>query len=82
MQGGKLLAWDATCPDTFAPPHSSLTTLAAGEVAAQAEESKYQRLPDSFTPVATETTGRLYSLDWTVDWTTGLDFDLHILHFG
>ena len=35
---GKLLVWDATCPDTFAPSYVSQATTAAGEVAAQAEE--------------------------------------------
>ena len=36
---GKLLVWDATCPDTFARSHRmSLAVLAAGKVAAKAEE--------------------------------------------
>ena len=30
---GKLLVWDATCPDTFAPSYVSQATTAAGEVA-------------------------------------------------
>ena len=57
--------WDATCPDTFAPSYSSHATLAAGEVAALAEERKvakykFNGLPviHSFTPVAIEI-GRL-----------------------
>ena len=58
---GKLLVWDATCPDTF-PSYVSQATTAAGEVAAQAEERKcfkYSCLPvtHDFVPVAIETTG-------------------------
>ena len=53
---GKLLVWDGTCPDTFAPSYVSQATTAAGEVAAQAEERKCSCLPD-FVPVAIETTG-------------------------
>ena len=61
---GKLLVWDATCPDTLAPSYSSHATLAAGEVAALAEErkvAKYNGLPvtHSFTPVAIETLGAI-----------------------
>ena len=59
---GKLLVWDATCPDTFAPSYVSQATTAAGEVAAQEEErkcSKYSCLPvtHDFVPVAIEITG-------------------------
>ncbi len=59
---GKLLVWDATCPDTFAPSYDSQATTAAGEVAAHTEERKilkYRGLPvtHSFVPVAIETTG-------------------------
>ncbi len=59
---GKLLVWDATCPDTFAPSYDSQANTAAGEVAAHAEERKilkYRGLPvtHSFVPVAIETTG-------------------------
>ena len=67
---GKLLVWDATCPDTFAPSYSSHATLVAGEVAVLAEErkvaeernvAKYNGLPvtHSFTPVAIETLGAI-----------------------
>ena len=61
---GKLLVWDATCPDTFAPSYISQATTAAGEVAAHAEErkcSKYSGLPVThlFIPVAIETTGAI-----------------------
>ena len=57
---GKLLVWDATCPDTFAPSYSSHATLAAGEVAALAEERKVAKyngllVTHTFTPVAIET---------------------------
>ena len=31
------LAWDATCPDTFAPSHVALAAREAGTVATQAE---------------------------------------------
>ena len=60
----KLLVQDATCPDTFATSYSSHVTLAAGEVAALAEERKctrYNSLPvtHSNTPVAIETSGAI-----------------------
>ncbi len=59
---GKLLVWDATCPDSFAPSYDIQATTAAGEVAAHAEERKilkYRDLPVThlFVPVAIETTG-------------------------
>ena len=59
---GKLLVWDATCPDTYAPSYASQATFAAGEVAALAEQrksTKYDALPvtHSFTPIAIETSG-------------------------
>ena len=81
---GKLLVWDATCPDTLAPSYSSHATLAAGEVAALAEErkvAKYNGLPvtHSFTPVAIETLGAigpkslvfLKELGWKARWQSG-----------
>ena len=49
-RNGRLLVWDATCPDTFAP---SYTGQAVGEVAAQA--SVPNTLHHIFVPVATET---------------------------
>ena len=60
--GGKLLVWDATCPNTFVPSYSSHATLAAAEVAELAEKrkcTKYNSLPVThlFTPVAIETSG-------------------------
>ncbi len=59
---GKLLVWDATCPDTFAPSYSGNATRGAGLVAAAAEErkeAKYMGLSSlhCFTPVAIETSG-------------------------
>ena len=61
-KNGKLLVWDATCPDTFAPSYISSATSEAGAVAALAEERKkniYAHLDPShsFTPVAIETSG-------------------------
>ena len=59
-KNGKLLLWDATCPDTFAPSHSSLASGEAGAVAAQVRKhSKYCHLDSSYTfvPVAIETSG-------------------------
>jgi len=61
-KSGKLLVWDATCPDTVAPSYIAVATSGAGAVAAQAEErkcSKYCHLDAShiFVPVAIETLG-------------------------
>ena len=61
---GKLLVWDATCPDTFAPSYTISATSEAGLVAAGAEErkeAKYTSLGSlhCFTPLAIETTGVL-----------------------
>ena len=60
--GGKVLVWDATCPDTLAPSYSSLATREAGVVAEEAERRKkvkYSHLESSycFIPVAVETLG-------------------------
>ena len=57
---GKLLVWDATCVDTFAPSYLSEATREAGVVAAAAEQHKkfkYSNLAQShqFTPVVFET---------------------------
>jgi len=57
---GKLLVWDATCPDTYAPSYISHTTREAGAVAQRAEHlniSKYAHLDSShhFILVAVET---------------------------
>ena len=45
---GKLLVWDATCPDTYAPSYTAIASQEAGVVAAIAEErkkAKYIHLP-------------------------------------
>ena len=59
---GKLLVWDATCPDTYAPSYSLSATSGAGAVAVLAEEkkeAKYTSLSSihTFTPVTIETSG-------------------------
>ena len=61
---GKLLVWDATCPDTFAPSYAALATNEAGAVVSQAEVrkcDKYCHLLSShtFEPVAIETSGAI-----------------------
>ena len=61
-KSGRLLVWDATSPDTFAPSYISGATNAAGAVAAMAEDrkkTKYICLEPkySFTPVAIESSG-------------------------
>ena len=61
-QCGKLLAWDATCPDTYAPSYSAFAAAEAGAVANQAEHKKcvkYAHLDHNhiFTPIANETSG-------------------------
>ena len=55
--GGKVLVWDATCPDTLAPAYSSLATKEAGAVTKETErrkKAKYSHLESSycFIPVA------------------------------
>ena len=50
---GKLLMWDATCPDTFASSYVALATSEAGAVAAHAEVrkcDKYRRVPSERPP--------------------------------
>ena len=61
-KSGKLLVWDATCPDTFVPSYEMSATSEAGAVAVLAEvrkEAKYTSLCSThiFTPVAIETSG-------------------------
>ena len=61
-RSGRILVWDATCPDTFAPSLCDLATRGAGAVADQAEErkkAKYAELATThhFVPLAVETTG-------------------------
>jgi len=59
---GKCLLWDFTCPDTLAPSHSYLSSVAAGSAAAEAESRKRSKYLDlthtyTFVPVAVETLG-------------------------
>ena len=59
---GKILVWDATCPDTLAQSHQALATRDGGAVANDAESrkhAKYSHLESThlFTPVAVETLG-------------------------
>ena len=61
-RSGRILVWDATCPDTFAPSHLGLASRGAGAVADQAEErkrTKYAELTTThhFVSLAVETTG-------------------------
>ena len=59
---GRCLAWDATCPDTFALSHVTACSNEAGSAAATAEMKKIQKYSDiipsvDFVPVAIETSG-------------------------
>ena len=59
---GRCLAWDATCPDTFAVSHLQSSSSQAGSAAATAELTKRQKYADiinsvEFVPVAIETSG-------------------------
>ena len=61
-RSGRILVWDTTCPDTFAPSHIDLAAKGAGAVANKAEErkkAKYAELATThlFIPLAVETTG-------------------------
>ena len=58
----KLLVWDVTCTDTFAPSYLARATNESGAVAAMAEtrkKGKYATMDSShsFQPIAVETTG-------------------------
>ena len=61
---GRLLVWDATCVDTFAPSHLSMTASEVCAAANQAEQTKIKKYSyitshayHFFAPVAFETTG-------------------------
>ena len=61
---GRVLVWDATCPDTLAPSYLSIATAEAGTVAREAnhrKQVKYSHLEDShyFLPIAIETLGAM-----------------------
>ena len=63
-QAGRLLVWNATCPDTFATAYQTYATQEAGKVAESAEDrkaEKYQGLPasHSFIPIAIEIMGAI-----------------------
>ena len=59
-QRGRCLAWDATCPNTFAESHVQASGTRSGSAAEAAEASKAQKYADiiigvNFIPVAIET---------------------------
>ena len=59
---GKLLVWDPTCTNTFAPSYLTRSTNESGAVAAIAETRKKGKyatmdISHSFQPIAVETTG-------------------------
>ena len=59
---GRCLLWDATCPDTLAPSHVTISSAEAGSTAREAESkkvAKYAALATAheFVPVAIETMG-------------------------
>jgi hypothetical protein len=59
---GRCLAWDATCPNTFADSHVQASSTRAGSAAEAAEASKQLKYADisagvDFIPVALETSG-------------------------
>eukprot|EP00731_Ephydatia_muelleri_P012448 Em0006g1342a len=60
---GKLLVWDATCVDTYAPSYSRVASQEAGAVADQAEKQKSDKYSNMdpnmylFAPVVIETSG-------------------------
>ena len=61
-KSGRLLTWDVTCWETFAPTYSSLAVSRAGLVAKYTESRKkdlYQDLEPThiFIPIGLETTG-------------------------
>ena len=58
---GRVLVWDATCPDTLAPSHIALASREPGLVAEQAEQQKKAKCADlqtthHFIPISIETT--------------------------
>ena len=63
---GKLLVWDATRSDTYAPSYTGVAVTGAGAVVEKSEQhkiSKYSHLDSTymFIPVAVETSGALGS---------------------
>ena len=79
-RSGKVLVWDATCPDTYAPSHVSTAAREPGAVAVQAEHlkmTKYSHLESDylFVPFAIETSGVLGQAAW--DFVNDLGWRLH-----
>ena len=59
---GRCLAWDATCPDTFANSHIQMSSFSAGSASKTAEDKKRAKYSDltagiDFVPIAIESTG-------------------------
>jgi len=59
---GRCVAWDATCPNTFAQAYVQASSMQSGSAAAGAELKKQQKYNDisagiDFVPVAVETSG-------------------------
>ena len=56
---GRCLAWDATCPDTFALSHVHSSSTQAGSAAERKKQQKYADVITGidFVPVAIETSG-------------------------
>ena len=50
-QCGKVLVWDATCPDTLAPSHSALATREAGALAADANTKRNKSTCTCYHPI-------------------------------
>jgi hypothetical protein len=68
---GRCLAWDATCPDTYAQSHVQACSTAAGAAATSAEARKRGKYSDlghgiDFAPVAIETSGTWGSEGWAL----------------
>ena len=75
-KSGKMLVWDATCLDTYAPLHVFAATREAGAMAAQAEHLKsvkYAALKAShhFVPFVVETSGVLGQAALSLVWDLG-----------
>ena len=60
FKGGRALAWDATCTDSFTASNLYFTILNPGSASSSAEDlkiPKYSQLVADFVPVAVETSG-------------------------
>ena len=67
FKGGKALAWDATCTDSFSASNLYSTILNPGSASSTAEDLKRQKYPQlvadfEFVPVAVETSGIIGSV--------------------